>query len=241
MEIDLYVSLKDLYLGKIVSVEIKGKKICPHCRGSGAKSDKHIKTCNSCGGQGVKTQRIQLAPGMFQQITQPCDVCHGTGKVVSEKCPICRGEKVVTGISEKDVYVERGMPDGHQILFENAGDEHPDHSAGHIAFKIVTVPDPIFIREGNDLKMDLRISLIEALAGFEKQLKHLDDHLVTVKRTSVTKPHQVIVKSKEGMPHHGDPSQSGNLHIRVIVDFPDSLTAEQQQGILHLSELAEIL
>jgi DnaJ-related protein SCJ1 len=116
LELDLFVSLKDLYLGRIISVEVQNKKICHHCRGSGAKSEAHTHTCHACGGRGMRTQRIQLAPGMFQQMTQTCDVCGGTGKIVKEKCPICKGDKVVTGMSELDLYVERGMPDGHKIV-----------------------------------------------------------------------------------------------------------------------------
>jgi DnaJ-related protein SCJ1 len=116
LELDLFVSLKDLYVGKSFSVEVQNKKICHNCRGSGAKSDSHTHKCHACGGNGVRMQRIQLAPGMFQQMTSTCDVCGGTGRIVKEKCPVCKGEKILTGMSELDVYIEKGMPDGHKIV-----------------------------------------------------------------------------------------------------------------------------
>lgn len=178
----------------------------------------------------MKTQRIQLAPGMFQQMTQTCDVCGGTGKIVKEKCPICKGDKVVTGMSELDVYVERGMPDGHKIVFEHSSDANPDHAAGHVIFHVHTIEDDQFVRKGDDLEMDMHISLLEALVGFEKEFKHLDDHIVSVVRSSVTSPGQILVKKDEGMPVHSDPSMRGNLFIKIVVDFPEKLNEEQKNG-----------
>jgi hypothetical protein len=80
--------------------------------------------------------------------------------------------------------------------------------------------------------MDMHISLLESLVGFEKTFKHLDDHDVTVVRTSVTSPMQVLMKKGEGMPVQVDPSQKGNLYIKIIVDFPDKLSDDQKQGNL---------
>lgn len=35
-----------------------------------------------------------LAPGMYQQFQQTCDVCGGTGKKVKRVCHKCQGGKV---------------------------------------------------------------------------------------------------------------------------------------------------
>ena len=52
------------------------------------------------------------------------------------------------------VQVERGMPDGHTIKFEQEGDESPDYTSGDINFKLVTIPH----------KCDLRGSLVPTLS-----------------------------------------------------------------------------
>lgn len=227
---DLFVTLEDLYNGKEISVQVQGKKICPKCRGSGARSDQHIHHCDVCGGRGVRTQRVQLAPGMFQQMTSPCNVCGGTGQRVTAKCTTCGGAKVTTETSELDVFVEKGMPDGEKIIFEHAADEHPDHAAGHLVLNIRTVDHPVFTRDGNDLRMKLEISLLEALVGFEREIKHLDNHSVSISRSTVTSYGKVIRKKGEGMPLQDDPSEFGDLFVKIIVNFPASLTDAQKDG-----------
>ena len=44
----------------------------------------------------------------------------------------------------------------------------------------------------------MRISLKEALLGFDKEIPHLDDHIVTVKKNGVTQPGDVIKVRGEG-------------------------------------------
>lgn len=55
---------------------------------------------------------------------------------------------------------------------------------------------------GTDLVTNLRISLLEALLGFEREIKHLDGHLVqvSVPRGVVVQPDEVLVIEGEGMP-----------------------------------------
>ena len=65
--------------------------------------------------------------------------------------------------------IEKGAPNNEKILFENAGDEKADMSAGHITFVLKTGSHPLFTRHQNnkDLLMDLHISLLDALVGFK--------------------------------------------------------------------------
>ena len=79
MEIPLLVDLKDLFLGKVVEVEVDKQFICSHCDGSGAKSANDVKTCTTCGGHGVRIMKQMIAPGFVQQI-QTTYVYRGGGR-----------------------------------------------------------------------------------------------------------------------------------------------------------------
>ncbi|CAG8731123.1 5540_t:CDS:2, partial [Cetraspora pellucida] len=92
---DIEVDLKELYLGTQVEVDISKQVICSHCRGSGAKSEDDVITCDACSGRGVKVVKQMLGPGIFQQFHSTCDSCGGKGKIVKSKCPICSGRKVL--------------------------------------------------------------------------------------------------------------------------------------------------
>ncbi len=74
------------------------------------------------------------------------------------------------------------MADGHQIVFEQEGDEAPETTPGDVIFKVKTLPHKRFTRRGNDLYASVNVTLLEALVGFSKKLKHLDGHEVEIKK-----------------------------------------------------------
>lgn len=67
----------------------------------------------------------QIGPGMIQQMQQPCNECRGTGETINEKdrCPQCKGEKVVPEKKVLEVVVEKGMQNGQKITFPGEADE----------------------------------------------------------------------------------------------------------------------
>lgn len=117
-----------------------------------------------------------------------CDACGGKGHVATSTCPHCGGTKTEIGEEVLIASIERGMPDGYEIVFPKAGDILPDHTPGDIKFRIVTQPDPEFSRDGDDLHYTLRISLLEALVGYDRQIEHLDGRLIPISRNRVTIP-----------------------------------------------------
>jgi DnaJ-related protein SCJ1 len=230
IEIPLEVTLKDLYLGKAFTVGHKKQVLCHKCRGTGAKNAEDVTTCTDCGGSGTKIYTQQLGPGFITQSQRTCDKCNGKGKIVKSQCPVCKGSKVGMEDDSFTVYVERGMPNGHQIRFEQEADENPDITPGDVIFKIVTAPHKRFVRVENDLHLKMNISLLEALVGFSKVIKHLDGHDVKVEKTDVTKPGEVIQIEEEGMPFHNFPSQAGSLFIEFGIRMPTTLSEQQKEG-----------
>jgi len=234
LEIDLEVTLKDLYLGRVIDVAHRKQTLCHKCRGTGAKKASDVTTCGGCKGTGMKMKVQQLGPGFVQQTQTVCDECGGKGKKVTSTCPHCGGKKVEVDEDNLMVSIERGMVDGERITFSQQADEAPDTTPGDLIFRIVTAPHKRFVRQGDNLHFSLTISLLEALVGFNKKIKHLDGHIVDVVRAEVTKPGQVITIQGEGMPQHNFPSNTGDLLIEITVKFPTSLTEEQKEGFKKL-------
>ena len=80
------------------------------------------------------------------------------------------------------------MPEGHKIKFQQAGDEEPETTPGDLIFTVISNPHHRFVRDGNDLKYVMEISLLESLVGFDKYIEHLDGHHVPIKRAKITTP-----------------------------------------------------
>jgi DnaJ-related protein SCJ1 len=230
IEIPLEVSLKDLYVGQELTVGHKKQVLCPKCRGTGAKDPNDVHTCSECKGTGTVVFTQQLGPGFMTQTQRTCDKCGGRGKVVKSTCPFCSGKKTTVDEDTFTLEVERGMPNGHSIVFEQEADEAPEIIPGDVIFKIITAPHPRFERRGDDLHIRMNITLLEALVGFSKKLKHLDNHEVIIQKEEITKPGEIIKIEGEGMPQHNYPSHTGNLYVEVSIKMPNSLTEEQKQG-----------
>ena len=230
----LPISLSDIYNGKELRFLHRKQTLCHKCRGTGAHKPDDVIKCNECGGTGTKTTTRRLGPGFVQQFQSTCEKCGGKGKIVKSKCPHCGGKKVEMGAVDHFLIIEKGMPDGHRIVFKSSWDEAPETNPGDLTFILKTSPHPVFKREGNDLRMKLEISLLEALVGFSKEITHMDGHVFTVSSDSVTIPGQVILVKNEGMPHHEYSSFKGNLHVEITVKFPQILTDNQKNVVRQL-------
>uniref|UniRef100_M4BP57 RxLR effector candidate protein n=1 Tax=Hyaloperonospora arabidopsidis (strain Emoy2) TaxID=559515 RepID=M4BP57_HYAAE len=230
----LRVSLADLYKGKSLQFSIRRETICHHCHGKGAAREEDIHVCSECRGQGVKTTTRRVGMGFIQQFQTTCEKCHGKGKIYTSSCPVCGGRKVEMADLNFDVELDKGTPDSFEIELEHYADEIPGQPAGHVRLQVLTVPHPILTREGDDLWMDMHISLREALVGFRKTTTHLDGRRVEVVRDNITPPRFVMVLKGEGMPKQHRPSEKGQLHIKFHVEFPESLSEDQKVGFREL-------
>ncbi|KAL9673800.1 hypothetical protein QQ045_030062 [Rhodiola kirilowii] len=202
--VDLEASLEDLYMGGSLKVwrEKNVIKPAPGKRRCNCRNEVYHK---------------QIGPGMFQQMTE--QVC--------EQCPNVKYEREGDFIT---VDIEKGMKDGEEVVFYEEGEPIIDGEAGDLKFRVRTAPHDRFKREGNDLNTTVTITLVQALVGFEKTLKHLDEHLVDIGSKLITKPKEVRKFKGEGMPLSHS-TKKGDLYVTFEVLFPTSLAEDQKTKI----------
>lgn len=56
--------------------------------------------------------------------------------MVTKLCPHCHGSKVLQHTQHYTLEVEKGMPEGHEVVFEGEGDESPDWEAGDVVLRV---------------------------------------------------------------------------------------------------------
>merc|ERR1712093_446525 len=128
-----------------------------------------VKKCTQCGGQGVTIRTVRMGP-MIQQMQQACSACDQQGFTFSQR----RATETL------EVHVQKGAPDGHKVTFHNKADEIPDGDAGDVIFTLKEKPHDVFKRHGADLYIERTISLLEALCGFEMEVKKLDGRTLKI-------------------------------------------------------------
>jgi len=241
INIPLFISLKDVYTGRTLEASVFKQMRCKKCRGTGAKTKKDINTCTKCNGQGMVVGVHHIGGGMYQQFHQTCPVCSGKGKIIKRACSHCGGKKVVAGMENVSVFVEKGMQDGQQIRFPNMCDEVAGSTDAPGDINFVVSPRPVvgdgyeLRRDGNNLFLNTTISLKESLVGFVKEFEHLDGHLVEIDRRNKITSHGHVERIKgEGMPVHEGHGEFGDLVVTFSVRFPTELTDEQREAVKNL-------
>lgn len=244
--VDVHLSLKDFYRGKLVAFDVVMQNDCSVCDGTGSK-DKQRHTCEKCQGTGQIIVQHQLAPGFAQQIRMACDVCGGTGKLVKDACKSCSGQGVVRGPRHYDVHLEKGQVRDSSIRLEGEGDKSPQWVPGDliVRFREKFNDSWGYRRVRDNLYRTEVLSLKEALqGGWERHIPFLgevdgddeggDDEYkeVVLKRAKgeSVMDGQVEVVKGYGMPivtDHDEEDKFGDLYIEYKVVLPGDSKAKE--------------
>ncbi len=224
IEYRLNLAFEDAINGKEVSLKIPRWEICKECRGSGAKSPEHIKTCPSCKGAG----QLRFQQGFFT-LNKTCGRCQGAGHTITAFCPTCRGQQRVQTERVLDVHIPAGVETGIRLRLANEGEPGENGGPpGDLYVLIHVAPHPTFTRKGNDIVCELPISFAAAALGAKITVPTLKGDGAVIKIPPGT-PHDKIFRLK-GL---GSPSLRGNgtgdQLIRVKVEIPTKLTPKQKE------------
>lgn len=175
------VSLEDMYNGTTRKLALQKNVICDKCGGKGGKEGA-VQRCNTCKGSGSQVILNQLGAGMYQQIHTTCRDCDGTGEKINPKdmCKTCQGRKIVQERKILEVHIDKGMEDGQKISFFGEGDQSPGLEPGDIIIILEEREHTVFKRRDMDLFMKMEITLSEALCGFKRTIKTLDNRFLVI-------------------------------------------------------------
>jgi DnaJ-class molecular chaperone len=134
------------------------------------------------------------------------------------------GEKRVrlpTG-KELDIRIPKGVTGGQQIRLKGQGEVVPGHPAGDVLITLTVAPHPLFKVDGSDLRMELPITLYEAVLGGKVRVPTLDGavELSIPKNTSSGRAFRLKGK---GLPKG---KATGDLFVTVRIALPDGADAE---------------
>lgn len=124
-----------------------------------------------------------------------------------------------------------GWKKGTKITFPDKGNEQLGQLPADLVFVIDEKPHDVYKRDSNDLLVNEKVSLAEALGGTTVHLKTLDGRDLSIPVTEIVSPGYELVVAREGMPIVKEPGNRGELKIKFEVRFPTRLTPEQRAGL----------
>ncbi len=168
----LSITFEEAIFGVEKEIEFRRLETCGTCRGTGAEPGSEPVRCPKCGGLGEIRQRAPI----FNMVTvTTCDQCRGEGTVVAIPCKECRGEGRVRQPRKLNVKIPPGVDGSSQIRITGEGESGPRGGPyGNLYVALEVQPHPFFVREGNDVLMELPLNIAQATLGTDLEVPTVD-------------------------------------------------------------------
>jgi molecular chaperone DnaJ len=231
VEAQVSITFDQAIAGAQIPLQVPMQTTCETCRGTGAKPGTTPTVCPRCEGRGIETQ----GQGMFS-ISQPCSQCGGAGTVIEDPCPTCKGSGAVRTVKRMRVNIPAGVRDGSRIRLAGRGEAGRNGGPAGDLYLITHVSaSPIFKRKGENLEVEVPLSIPEALGGAEVQVPTLSG--TKTLRVAPGTAHGTVQRLRgQGPPKLGGGSDRGDIHYRFVIDVPKELSKEQQEAVEALSK-----
>jgi len=223
MNVDISISFQEAIFGCEKDVKFKYKKSCTTCKGTGAKNGK-LSTCPQCHGKG----QVYMKQG-FMTFSQTCPVCNGTGSAATDKCKDCHGDGYTQESETVTIKIPKGIDTGNRLRVSGKGNIGKKGHRGDLYVTFDVQEDKHFIRNENDVYIEIPIFFTQAVMGETLTIPSLTGEL-ELKLDVGTKDKQHFTFRGEGIDDvHGH--GKGNLIAQINITYPKKLN-DKQIGLL---------
>ena len=169
------------------------------------------------------------------QIEDICPRCHGTGTISGRLCPVCHGTGRVLASKRFEVAIPKGIGEGQRIRLAGQGGAGVNGPNGDLYLIVHLHDDPTYKRKGDDLYVDLPVSIYDLVLGGEVDVPTLSGQ-VAMKIPAGTQNNRLLRLSGRGLPHVKG-SGSGDEYVRLIGQLPQNLSNEEKKLFKELASL----
>ncbi|RRR77662.1 MAG: molecular chaperone DnaJ [Candidatus Viridilinea halotolerans] len=231
----LRLTFEEAIFGMEKEIEYRRLENCTSCKGSGAEAGTDPVRCPKCSGSGEVRQRAPL----FNMVTvTTCDQCMGAGYVIPIPCRECRGEGRTRQTRRLTVKVPAGVDSNQRLRISGEGDAGPRNGPfGNLYVALDVQPHPFFMREGNDIILELRLNVAQATLGEELEVPTVDGN-EKLRIPPATQTGQTFRLRGRGVPYLRQQGRGDQIVVtRVVV--PQRLTEQQRRLFQELARTFE--
>ncbi|HYG21345.1 MAG TPA: molecular chaperone DnaJ [Verrucomicrobiae bacterium] len=228
---DLEITFEEAAHGCEKEITVTKQDRCEPCKGSGAEAGSGTKACATCGGRG----QVISSRGIFS-IAQTCPHCQGAGRIIERPCKTCHGKGRRDTTSKIKLRIPAGVDTGSRLRSAGNGEGGlRGGPSGDLYVVLHVKPHEMFQRDGDDLLCEVPVSFVQAALGAEVQVPTLTGK-TEIRVPAGTQPGTMFrlkgkgVKNVQGYGH-------GDLHVRINVEVPTHLNAEQKAKLQEFAEL----
>ena len=218
LRIRVSLSLEEIISGVEKKVKVKRKVQAPGIEYS---------RCSNCNGSGQVTKIANTILGRMQTSTT-CNVCGGSGQIISNRPPGSDSQGMINEEETVSIKIPAGVEEGMQLKVSGKGNAALSNGvSGDLLVLIEEKPHEFFIREGQNLHLDVYISISEAVLGVSKDIQLLNGK-VRIKLDAGIQSGKTLRLRSKGIPDINGYA-SGDLLVHINVWTPKTLNRDQKK------------
>ena len=191
----------------------------------GCKKDvdlEYYETCDDCGGKGGHGEEV-------------CSECNGSGKSFKRTCSTCRGNGKIKVHKTITIDIPAGIDDGEQLRLSGKGEAGINGGPnGDLYIEIKVLPHELYKRDGNDIYIDLPVTITDLCLGCKKTIKTVDGY-VDLKIKEGSQPGDTLRIKGKGI-NSEDSWKKGDFYCVLKLIIPTNLSRKQRNLLDDLSE-----
>jgi molecular chaperone DnaJ len=225
IETEVTISFEEAAGGVTLPLRMASPQPCGACRGTGAKAGTMPRVCPTCNGTGATSR----GAGGFA-FSEPCRDCRGRGLIVDDPCPVCHGSGRAMSERTMQVRIPAGVDDGQRIRLKGKGSPgERGGAAGDLLVLVHVKPHPVFGRSGGNLTLTVPVTFPEAALGAEVKVPTLDGKSVTLKLPAGTTSGRVLRVRGRGVARKD--GTKGDLLVTVEVAVPRKVSGQANAAL----------
>lgn len=233
LNIVIKLTLEEIYSGVTKTYKYKRRVSCKPCSGQGG-HDLH--ECDICDGSGQIMRTYRTPLGYVQQ-GEPCTACDSTGTTYKMECSSCKGSGLTEVEEIAELEIPSGVQDGNGYVLAGKGDGIKGGQQGNLHCKFMELPHKVFVRNGNDLKMNLKLTYPQLILGDKVEIETIEGKKIRISISELSAVGTNLKIASKGLILLGkDESSRGDLVITLGIDIPKTIDDETKALIIELKE-----
>jgi molecular chaperone DnaJ len=230
LEYGLNIDFGQAIRGTQVRLSIARQEQCETCGGTGGGSGSST-VCPECDGTGNVEQ---MAGAMKFSLT--CPRCDGKGRL-RNVCPTCHGEGRLTRTESVEVRIPAGAQSGSRLRVPGKGNVGRNGGpAGDLYITIRVEPHSFFQREGDNIEIQVPITVSEAGLGAKIEVPTIDGRAL-LKVPQGTQNGQKFRLREKGV-LNSRKNRRGDEIVEVIIHAPKAQDERTRELLRELAKVA---
>ena len=235
LNVHIDITFEQAFSGVEKEIIITRDEGCNSCHGTGARPGTSPIKCPTCHGTGQVTQVQNTILGQMQT-SRTCTTCRGTGEVINEPCDMCHGKGKVRKQPKIKVKIPAGIDDNQTVVLRGEGE--PGEKGGPKGDLYITVKikkHNIYTRKGNNVLCEIPITITQATLGADIEIPMVDGSKEIYKIAEGTQTGSKFTIRNKGFKSINS-NVAGDFIFTVTVQTPKRLSKEQRELFIQLAK-----